>query len=125
MNEAQASRIYGSNIKEIVPSKELYRSVGIWMTKMIKQLNKALAALPRVETADAQFTTHCLPIVMTHEEQTHNGWCLDLSAQVANGLRVQALCFLKASDDGQYAESMIDPNLVSEWSYSDQVKEAA
>lgn len=125
MKEDQASRIYGSNIQQIVPSKELFKSVGIWMTKMIKQLNKALVSLPGVNPADAHFTTHCLPIVMVHEDQTHNGWCLDLSAQVSHGMRVQALCFLRASDDGEYAVEMIDPNLISEWSYAQQVKELA
>lgn len=115
------SRIYGSNLKDIVPSKELFKSVGIWMTKMIKQLNKTLTSLPGVNAADAIFTTHCLPILMTHDEQQVRGWCLDISAQVSNGLRVQALCFLEADSEGQYAIRIIDPNLVSEWNYDERM----
>jgi hypothetical protein len=120
MNQVVHSRIYGTDLKEIVPNKELFKSVGIWMTKMLKQLNRNVASLPGVNPADSNISTHCLPIVMTHEEQIHRGWCLDISAQVNNGLRVQALCFLRAGDDGYTAVEIIDPNLVSEWNYVNQ-----
>lgn len=103
-------------LKDIVKSEELNKRIGIWTLKTLKSLELFMKS-STVGVFTPSHSMSCLRAMFVLDDIVRGGWCLDLTLELPDGLRIQKICFLHAGENDDEAVALIHAEEVTAWNY--------